>query len=94
MRRRSTSQSAARSTQLRAYDNLAYQFNQKFAGLARLGYENLDYPLQPAASFTGPSWSLGARYTPFQGSYLIGQLWPSGGSAGLFRRASLRDHAR
>ena len=65
------SQSAARSTQLRAYDDLSYQFNQKFAGLARLGYDKLDYPLQPGASSNGPSWALGGRYTPFPGSYLI-----------------------
>ena len=45
-----------RSTQLRAFDDLSYQFNQQFAGLARLGYENLDYPLQPGASFNGPVW--------------------------------------
>lgn len=65
------SQSAARTSQLRAYDNFAYQFNQKFTGLAQVGYENLDYPLQPAASFTGPSWSFGGRYAPFPGSYLV-----------------------
>jgi uncharacterized protein (PEP-CTERM system associated) len=68
--RKIDSESAARSKQLRAYDDLEYQFNQKFAGIARLGYENLDYPLQPAASFSGPAWAVGGRYTPFPGSYL------------------------
>ena len=66
------SQSAARTTQLRAHDDLSYQFNQKFAGLARIGYDNLEYPLQPDASFTGPAWAFGGRYTPFPGSYFLG----------------------
>jgi uncharacterized protein (PEP-CTERM system associated) len=65
------SQSAARSKQLRATDNLAYQFNEKFTGLASFGYENLRYPLQPAANFTGPSWSVGAQYTPSPRGYLL-----------------------
>ena len=69
--RKIDSDSAARSTQYRAFDGVDYQFNQKFGGLARLGYENLDYPLQPGASFEGLIWSLGGRYTPFPGSYLI-----------------------
>lgn len=66
------SQSASRSTQLRAYDDMSYQFNQKFAGVARIGYENLDYPLQPSADFQGPTWELGGRYTPSPGNYFIG----------------------
>ena len=56
---------------VRAFDDLSYQFNQKFAGLGRIGYENLDYPLQPSASFNGPSWYIGGRYTPFGSSYLL-----------------------
>jgi uncharacterized protein (PEP-CTERM system associated) len=81
--RKIDSESASRSKQLRAYDNVEYQFNQKFAGLARVGYENLDYPLQPAASFTGPVWSVGARYTPFQGSYLIANYGRQEGRLGF-----------
>jgi uncharacterized protein (PEP-CTERM system associated) len=64
------SQSASRSKQFRAYDDLSYQFNQQFAALARIGYENLDYPLQPAASTSGLAWAVGGRYTPFPGSSL------------------------
>ena len=59
------------------------QFNQKFAGLARLGYDNLDYPLQPGASIKSPSWSLGGHYTPSPGQLFDRQLWPSGGFARL-----------
>jgi hypothetical protein len=69
--RKIDSDSLARSTQYRAFNDLSYQFNQKFAGLARIGYENLDYPLQPSADFTGPSWYIGGRYTPFGSSYLL-----------------------
>jgi len=66
------SDSSAQSTQLRAVETLEYPFNQKFAGLGLLGYENLRFPLQPGANFIGPSWSIGGRYTPFEGSYFIG----------------------
>ena len=63
-------QSAARSTQFRAYDDLSYQFNEKFAGLARLGYDNLDYPLQPGASTNGPAWSLGGAIYAVSGTVI------------------------
>jgi uncharacterized protein (PEP-CTERM system associated) len=66
------SQSSAQSNQFRAYDDLSYRFNEKFAGLARLGYDNLEYPLQPGASTKGPAYSLGAQYTPSPDSYFIG----------------------
>jgi uncharacterized protein (PEP-CTERM system associated) len=65
------SKSIAKSTQLRAFDDLEYQFNRKIAALARVGYESIDYPLQPAASTTGPIWLIGGRWTPLPGSYLI-----------------------
>jgi uncharacterized protein (PEP-CTERM system associated) len=77
------SQSAARTKQLRAYDDLSYQFNQRFAGLARIGYENLDFPLQPGASFTGPAWTIGGRYTPFPGSYLVANYGRQEGLTGF-----------
>jgi uncharacterized protein (PEP-CTERM system associated) len=66
------SQAAARSTQLRAYEDLSYQFNEKFGGLARAGYENIEYPLQPSANTNGAAWSVGGQYTPFPGSYVLG----------------------
>ncbi len=69
--RKIDSDSLSQSTQLRAFDDLSYQFNPKFSGLARIGYEDLDYPLQPSASFNGPSWYVGGRYTPFGSSYLL-----------------------
>ncbi len=65
------SQSPSKSTQLRGFDDVEYQFNQRFAALGRVGYENLDYPLQPAASTTGPIWLIGGRVTLDPGSYFF-----------------------
>lgn len=65
------SASPAQSTQLRAYDDLEYVFNTQVAALARLGYEDLRYPLQPAATTIGPTWLLGGRYSPAPGDYLV-----------------------
>ena len=65
-----TSQSAANSTQFRAYDDLQYQVNQKLSALGRIGYEDLRYPGQSSANVTGPIYSLGARYAPMLGNYL------------------------
>lgn len=65
------SQSPARSTQLRAFDDVEYQFSRQFAALARFGFEDLRYPLQPAAITIGPIWLIGGRFAPFPGSYVV-----------------------
>lgn len=65
------SQSAAKSTQLRGYDDVEYEFNREITALARVGFESLDYPLQPTVSTTGPLWLIGGRYTPFPDAYLF-----------------------
>ncbi len=65
------SQSAAKSTQLRGFDDVEYQFNQQFSALGRIGYDSLHYPLQPAASTTGPIWLIGGRVTLDPGSYFF-----------------------
>ncbi len=71
------SQSAAKSTALRGYDDAEYQFNSEIAALARAGYENINYPLQPAASTTEADLSYrrpadaGSRQLPCH------PLWPS-----------------
>lgn len=65
------SASSAQSTQLQVYDDLEYQFNTQLAALGRLGYEDLRYPLQPAATTVGPTWLLGGRYSPAPGDYLV-----------------------
>lgn len=77
------SASAARSTQLQAYDDLEYAFNTHFAALARVGYEDLRYPLQPAATTTGPIWLLGGRYSPAPGDYVVLRYGLQSGIYGL-----------
>lgn len=65
------SQSAAKSTQLRGFDDVEYLVNSGFAVLGRVGYESLDYPLQPAASTRGPLWLIGTQLMPFPDDYLV-----------------------
>jgi uncharacterized protein (PEP-CTERM system associated) len=65
------SQSAARSTQLRGFDDVQYQINQEFAALGRFGYEDIRYSLQPAASTKGMIWLIGGQWTPSPDSSLI-----------------------
>ncbi len=73
---------AAESTQLRAFDDVEYQFNREFAALARAGYEDFRFPLQPAANRKGMIWLIGGRVTPFPGSYLAVRYGhENGGSA-------------
>jgi len=84
------SQSAARSTALHGYDDAEYQFNPEIAALARVGYENINYPLQPAASTTGPIFLIGGQLTPVPGSYLVmhyGRQDGFYGSSGALRYA-------
>ena len=64
-------QSATRSTQLRGYDDLEYAINSTFAALARVGFEDIRYPLQPAADSVGPVWLIGGRANPYPGDYLV-----------------------
>lgn len=64
------SASAVKSTQLRAYDDLEYAFNRKVAAVARIGYDDIRYPLLPAATTTGPIWLVGGRLSPGPGDYL------------------------
>ena len=44
------------------------------AALGRAGYQNIDYPFAPAASFVGPTWLIGGRlgsYGPEQGYFSL-----------------------
>jgi uncharacterized protein (PEP-CTERM system associated) len=63
-------QSAAKSKQVRAYDDLEYDINSQYAVLVRAGYENLRYPLQPEATTSGPIWRFGGRLLFAPGDYL------------------------
>jgi uncharacterized protein (PEP-CTERM system associated) len=64
------SQSTAKSTQLRGFDDMQYQINREFAALGRIGYEDVSFPLQPAANTRGMIWLIGGQWTPFADSYL------------------------
>lgn len=77
------SQSPTKSTQLRGFDDVEYQFNQVFSALGRVGYENIDYPLQPAASTTGPIWLIGGRVTLDPSSYMFLRYGRQDGFYGL-----------
>jgi uncharacterized protein (PEP-CTERM system associated) len=51
----------AQSTRNSDYDDLEYRINPWFAPLGRLGYENIQYPLVPAATTAGVLWQVGSR---------------------------------
>jgi hypothetical protein len=65
------SQSSAKSTGLQAFDDLSYMVNTEFSPLARIGYEDIEFPLQPSANTKGLIWSFGGQFTPGPGDYLI-----------------------
>jgi hypothetical protein len=49
------------NTQVSAYDDVEYRINPAVAALARLGYENIQYPFVPAATTAGVLWQVGGR---------------------------------
>jgi hypothetical protein len=49
------------STQASAYNDLEYRIRPQLAALARVGYQSLQYPFAPAATFVGPTWLIGGR---------------------------------
>lgn len=55
------SNSTSRNTQFSSYDDLQYQITPGIAALGRIGYQNIQYPLAPAANFAGPTWLAGGR---------------------------------
>jgi hypothetical protein len=64
------SSSTSRNSQFNAYNDLEYRITPQAAALARAGYQNIHYPLAPAATFVGPTWLIGGRvgsYGPEQG---------------------------
>jgi uncharacterized protein (PEP-CTERM system associated) len=56
-----TSTSTAQNTQVSAFSDLEYRFTPTIAALGRVGYQNLRYPLSPAATFAGATWLVGGR---------------------------------
>jgi len=50
-----------RNTQFNSYNDLQYRITPDISALARIGYQNLQYPLAPLASFAGVTWLAGGR---------------------------------
>lgn len=60
--------STSRNSQFSAFDDLEYRIAPQAAALARVGYQNIQYPFAPAATFVGPTWLIGGAI----GTYAIG----------------------
>jgi hypothetical protein len=55
------SSSTSRNSQFSGYDDVEYRFTRDIAALGRIGYQNLQYPFSPEATFAGPTWLVGGR---------------------------------
>jgi hypothetical protein len=55
------SNSTSQNKQFSAYNDVAYQIKSNISALGRVGYQNIQYPQAPAATFTGPTWLAGGR---------------------------------
>ena len=56
------SNSTNRNTQFSSYNDLQYRITPDISALARIGYQNLQYPLSPLASFAGATWLAGGQF--------------------------------
>ncbi|HXC88899.1 MAG TPA: hypothetical protein VNV18_01935 [Stellaceae bacterium] len=55
------SNSTSQNTQFSAFDDLEYRIKPNISLLGRAGYQNLQYPFAPEATFAGPTWLAGGR---------------------------------
>jgi hypothetical protein len=55
------SSSTSRNTSFSSYNDLQYRITPDIAALARIGYQNIQYPLAPAATFAGVTWLAGGQ---------------------------------
>jgi len=62
------SNSTNQNSQFSAFNDLEYRFTPQIAALGRIGYQNIQYPFAPAATFVGPTWLIGGAL----GTYAIG----------------------
>jgi hypothetical protein len=53
--------STNRNNQFSAFNDLEYRITPTIAALGRIGYQNINYPFSPAASFEGATWLVGGR---------------------------------
>jgi len=60
--------STNQSSQASAFTDFEYRIAPQAAALARVGYQNIQYPHAPAATFVGPTWLVGGAI----GTYSIG----------------------
>jgi hypothetical protein len=68
------SASTSRNQQASAFDDLQYRITPQAAALARVGYQSIQYPFSPAATFVGPTWLVGGQigsYGPDQGYFAL-----------------------
>src|SRR5215469_15515167 len=68
------SNSTNQNSQFSAFNDFEYRFTPQIAALARAGYQNIQYPFSPAATFAGPTWLIGGAV----GTYAIGGYGSSG----------------
>ena len=50
-----------RNSQFNAFNDLEYRITPNFAALGRVGYQNIQYPFAPEATFAGATWLAGGR---------------------------------
>jgi uncharacterized protein (PEP-CTERM system associated) len=55
------SNSTSQNTQFSAYDDIQYQIKPNISAVGRVGYQNLQYPDAPGATFAGATWLAGGR---------------------------------
>ena len=60
--------STNQNSQASAFTDFEYRIAPQAAALARVGYQNIQYPHAPAATFVGPTWLVGGAI----GTYSIG----------------------
>jgi uncharacterized protein (PEP-CTERM system associated) len=60
--------STNQNSQFSAFNDLEYRITPQVAALGRVGYQNIQYPFAPAATFVGPTWLIGGAI----GTYAIG----------------------
>jgi hypothetical protein len=57
------------NSQYSAFNDLEYRITPQIAALARVGYQSIQYPFAPAATFVGPTWLIGGAI----GTYALGR---------------------
>ena len=55
------SNSTSQNSQFSAFDDVEYRFKPNISALGRLGYQNIQYPFAPGATFAGLTWLAGGR---------------------------------